>query len=333
MTRMKAIQIGTGLHGLGWIKTMSALKEHVELTAIVDMNPDNLEKASQLLGDRSIPAYPDYKKALAETDADIAVIVTPPGTHKILMEDTLNAGLHVIMEKPISPDWNESVKMAAFAEMSEHYVMISQNYRWNPVILAVKEAIDANAVGRIENVEWTFARNHTAASSFVSWRKQLDEMFLKEMCVHHFDLMRYFLGSNAVSVYAESQNPTWSWLDSNGIVSAVVRFESNVMAHYYASFLNRGTNTPWNGNFRLLGSEGAIEVIDDKPSVVKPDGTKEPIPVREMKHTGLQHSMMHMIDSIRKGRKPSTHIGDNLYSWEIVCKAAESIREGRRIHF
>ncbi|WP_028611675.1 Gfo/Idh/MocA family protein [Paenibacillus harenae] len=327
MNKAKIIQIGTGLHGF----ILST--EEVELAAIVDMNADNLEKAQHLLGDKPIPAYSDYNKALQETKADIAVVVTPPGTHKKIMKDMLKAGLHVILEKPISMDWNESVEMADIADKSGKYVMISQNYRWNNVIQAVKAAVDSNVIGRIEEVEWLFARNHTATSSFVVWRKQMEEMFLKEMCVHHFDLMRYLLGANAVSIYAESSNPSWNFLDSNGAVSAIIRFEQGVMVHYYGSFINRGTETPWHGYFRLIGSEGAIESYDDTPCIVKLDGSKQLIPLADMARTGLKFSLFDMLHSVREGRKPITHIGDNLHSWEIVCRAVDSIKAERRISF
>ncbi|WP_261305177.1 Gfo/Idh/MocA family protein [Paenibacillus andongensis] len=332
MDKTRIIQIGTGLHGLHWIKTILSM-EDVELGAIVDMSVDNLEMARSLLGGKPVPAYTDYNKALQETTADIAVVVTPPGTHKKIMEDMLKAGLHVIMEKPISLDWSESVEMADVADKSGKYVMISQNYRWNPTIQAVKAAVDSNVVGRIEEVEWLFARNHTASSSFVEWRKQMEEMFMKEMCIHHFDLMRYLLGANAVSVYAESASPSWNFLDSNGSVSAIIRFEPEVMVHYYGSFINRGTDTPWHGYFRLIGSEGAIESYDDTPCIIRLDGSRQRIPLPDMTYTGLKYSLVEMLNSIREGRKPMTHIGDNLHSWEIACRAVESIKEERRIRF
>jgi predicted dehydrogenase len=307
------------------------MEDKVEFAAIADMSPDNLEKAKELLDGRPVPAFTDYKQALQETEADIALLITPPDTHKKLMEEMLEAGLHVILEKPISLDWNESVEMAVLAEQSDRYVMISQNYRWNPAVLAVKNAVEANVVGPIEVVEWIFARNHTSTSSFVTWRKELEEMFLKEMCIHHFDLMRYILNSNAVSVYAESHNPSWSWLDSNGSVSAILSFEPGVHVHYYSSFVNRGTDTPWIGNFRLVGRDGAIEVYNDSPCIVRLDGSREDIPLPSMAYTGLKYSLFHMMESIREGRKPLTHIGDNLRSWEVVCRAVESIKERRMI--
>lgn len=266
MDKIRVIQIGTGLQGLYWINSIMAMEDKVEIVAIVDMSLENLERAKELLDGRAVPAFTDYKQALQETEADIALVVTPPGTHKMLMKETLKAGLHVILEKPISLDWNESLEMAAVAEQSDRYVMVSQNYRWNPAVLAVKNAVEANVVG-----------------------------------------------------------------PSNGSVSAILRFESNVQVHYYSSFVNRGSDTPWTGNFRLIGRDGAIEVYNDSPYIVKLDGTREDIPLPKMEYTGLKYSLFHMMESIREGRKPLTHIGDNLRSWEVVCRAEESIKERRMI--
>ncbi|WP_054027419.1 hypothetical protein [Bacillus sp. FJAT-28004] len=77
MKKTKVIQIGTGLHGLEWIKAIIAMEDKVEFAAIADMSTDNLEKAKELLDGRPVPAFTDYKQALQETDANIALLITP----------------------------------------------------------------------------------------------------------------------------------------------------------------------------------------------------------------------------------------------------------------
>src|SRR5947207_1226946 len=83
MEKLKAIQVGTGGFGASWLEILDKFQE-IELVAVVDVNSANLENAKQFIHNNSVQYYTDHIEAFAKCKADIAVIVTPPQTHKKL---------------------------------------------------------------------------------------------------------------------------------------------------------------------------------------------------------------------------------------------------------
>ncbi|NQX70352.1 Gfo/Idh/MocA family oxidoreductase [Paenibacillus alba] len=332
MEKIKVIQIGLGGFGKFWLGAVLNVEE-VELVAVVDMEENNLAVAAQRLAGRNIPLYQDHKKALREVKADLVLLITPPHTHRALTIDAVEAGMHVIMEKPVSSSYEDALEIYKFAQTCGKYVMVNQNYRRRPVIQALKACVDAGKVGTIENVEWRFSLDHKNIE-LTGWRRAFDDIMLKEMSIHHFDSIRYILGKNPISVYAESMNPTWSPINGDSVTAAVFNFEDGVFMTYFGSWVNKGKSTSWNGDIILTGSQGAIELKDDIPQIVWSDGTREniPIPAFEFNDSDyLEYSIGDMVNAIRERRLPATHIGDNLISWSMACSAADSTKSGMKI--
>ncbi|MFC5404937.1 Gfo/Idh/MocA family protein [Cohnella soli] len=327
MKALKIIQIGTGNFGKIWLEYVLQVEE-AELVAVADVDPRNLEEARPLLQGRNVTFYNDPLQAMRETEADIVLLVTPPHTHLELTVAAAEQGLHVLMEKPIAGELAEAIKLAEFARTTDRRIMVNQNYRWRPEIAAVKAAVASGVVGPIGQIEWRFARNHTSVNFSSGWRSQYGDLFLREMSIHHFDLMRYWLDRIPVSVFAESVNPSWSWIPSGGAANALLKFEDGVSAVYSGSWVNRGPDTTWTGNVRLIGSLGAIELTNDVPSIAWEDGRQEQLAMEPMKYTELSRSLYELISAIRENREPATNAGDNLLSWLTVCAAAESAVTG-----
>jgi predicted dehydrogenase len=332
MNRMKLILIGTGGFGQIWLNAIDGMEE-IELVAIADLSESNLVQAQNLLQGKGIhvPSYRSPQQALAETLADIALLVTPPHTHKDLTIQAVEHGLHVLLEKPVTSEFSEAVELEIFARGCNRKIMVNQNYRWQPQIEALRIAVADGIVGPIEQVEWRFARSHKDVNFSSGWRSGFHEIFLREMSIHHLDLMRHILGQDPVSVYAETHNPSWSWVPAGGTASALLKFEGNIAVNYSGTWVNRGTDTPWNGNVRLLGSKGAIDLIDDIPYLVSEDGTRERLPMSDLKYSNsMSNSLYELVRAIREDRRPVTDVTDNLISWLLVCAADESVRKGAR---
>lgn len=330
MTKLKVVQIGAGNFGQIWLDYVQQVEE-VELVAVADVTEGNLEEARQRLSGRDIGFYLDPMEAMRASGADIALLVTPPHTHLDLTVAAVASGLHVLMEKPIAGSLEDAVKIADFARTADKRIMVNQNYRWKPENEAVKAVVSAGVVGPIEQVEWRFARNHRSVNFATGWRSQFGDIFLREMGIHHVDLMRHWLGRSPVSVYAENANPTWSWIPGGGTANALLRFDGGVSVSYAGSWVNRGEDTSWTGDVRLIGSLGAVELTDGVPSIVWEDGRRELLPVEPMKYTELAYSLFELTQAIREEREPVTNASDNLLSWLTICAAAESDRLGAAV--
>lgn len=85
-----------------------------------------------------------------------------------------------------------------------------------------------------------------------------------EMAIHHFDMMRYFLGLNPLSVFGKSWNPSWSWYKGDAACSLIIEMEKEVVVSYYASLASKKQETSWNADWRIECPKGVIIFKNDR---------------------------------------------------------------------
>lgn len=248
------------------------------------------------------------------------LIVTPPQTHKELAIKAIQQGFHVMMEKPLAHTLEEAKELLDFKQNHHKQLMVSQNYRWNRPIQTVKQLLDAGEIGKVEWMNYSFQR----ASHFGGWRDRYDHILLEDMSIHHFDLMRYLLNKNPVEVYAQSYRPSWSWFQGNPNAHVSIAFEDDVHVSYAGSWVTKGKETPWNGEFRLVGEKGAIELIEDKVTLYDSNNEARNVPIVNLPYDDRTLSLDHFVQSIIIGNQVATSIEDNIKSYELTCAAIES---------
>lgn len=320
MNKLRVIQIGVGGFGQSWLTILKDFNE-IELVAVVDVDEKNRQDAKKLLNDDQVQIFQHHLEAFEQVEADIAVIITPPQTHKLLALDALQAGLYVFMEKPITHTFEEATELYIEAKKYEKFIIISQNYRWRPEIEAIKNCIQEGTIGTVEYGEWNFRK----ATKFGGWRDQYSEILIEDMSIHHFDLLRHILGKEPTSIYAKSMKPSWSWFGGNSVASAIIKFDDTLI-NYFGSWVTRGKETSWNGEVRLVGSKGIIELMDDVPILTLEDGITTELVRPKMLYTDREFSIYEMVQAIKENRKPITHLEDNLKSFAIVGGALQSIK-------
>jgi len=86
-------------------------------------------------------AYSDYRKMLDELRPQVVHVLTPAHTHMKIVSDCLEAGAHVIVEKPVAPTRDEFVQLCRIADKSNRRLIEDHNYRFNDQVLALEEII------------------------------------------------------------------------------------------------------------------------------------------------------------------------------------------------
>lgn len=330
MEPFRLIQIGTGGFGQSWLQIV---KEHagVELAAVVDIAEANLQAAGEKTGLPPERLFLTPEEALAKVEADMVLIVTPPQTHKALALQALEAGLHVLMEKPLTHAYEEAVELLERSCDYERQVAVSQNYRWRPAMQTARKLLDEQAIGRVGYIEYEFRK----AMKFGGWRDRYQDILLEDMSIHHFDLMRFLLGKEPVDISARSFRPAWSWFSGNPSAGASIRFEDDIHVHYFGSWVSWGKETTWNGDIRIVGDRGAIEIIDDAVTLWTGEepaaAVRQEVELAAMPYEDRAASLEDFIASVRTGRVPATAIDDNLRSFELTCAAIASARSGQSV--
>lgn len=122
----------------------------VELGAVCDLSPAAASYAATTFGARA--HYTDVDQLLAAERPDVVHVLTPPETHLGLVTTALEAGAHVICEKPITVNRADLDTLLDQARRAGRHLMESHNYRFNPTIVAMTEAIADGRLGTVREV-------------------------------------------------------------------------------------------------------------------------------------------------------------------------------------
>lgn len=123
----------------------------IRLVGLCDLSPVTAGYAAGQYGVEA--SYTDVDLMLREAKPDVVHVLTPPQTHVDLVSRCLDAGAHVICEKPITPSASELDLLLGRAEAAGRQLMESHNYRFNRGIVDIKAAIDRGDLGSVREVE------------------------------------------------------------------------------------------------------------------------------------------------------------------------------------
>ncbi len=334
---VRAIVVGAGGIAGAWMPGLQT--EGVNIAAVVDINRNAAEALIDKYELTGAAAEDDPARALAEHESDFVVDLTIPGAHCQVTCAALEAGRHVIGEKPMASDLDEARRMVDAADRAGRLYMVSQSRRWNPPVLAVTDAIAAQRLGPLTTVLCDFL----LGAHFDGFRAQMDHVLLVDMAIHHFDLARKLSGLDPVAVYAEEFNPQGSWMCHGASAHCIFEMTGGVRFTYRGSWCSEGRHTAWNGNWRLICTDGSIhyENDDDAPAcahrrddvegLVKPStriDLPHPTPEARGQHMALKQMLAYLAGN---GPTPEGECHDNFKSFAMVCAAVESAETGRRV--
>ncbi|HUP22368.1 MAG TPA: Gfo/Idh/MocA family oxidoreductase [Thermoanaerobaculia bacterium] len=205
--RQRLAVVGTGIRGITlWGRTLQRdYSDAVELVGLCDTNPGRLAFASQFIG-AGCPTYTDFGRMLVEARPQRVVVTTVDNSHAALIVQALDAGCHVITEKPLTTD--ETGVQAILDAVARHDrdIVVAHNYRYAPHRLRIKEILRSGRIGEVTSADfhWYLDTSHGAAY-FRRWHGKerfSGTLFVHKAC-HHFDLLGWWLESEPEVVYAQ----------------------------------------------------------------------------------------------------------------------------------
>ena len=190
---LRAGVIGLGTMGRNHVRVWNQAAD-VRLVAVAD--PDPAARGAATHG-RSVTGYADAAEMLAREELDLVSVVAPTSLHRPLSVAALEAGCHVLVEKPIAASREEAEEMIAAAEAAGRILSVGHIERFNPAIRQLRRRLMAGELGRIHEV------NATRLGPFPA--RIRDVGVVVDLAPHDLDVMRYLLGSDPVRIYAETE--------------------------------------------------------------------------------------------------------------------------------
>lgn len=194
---MQTKTIRAGLIGAGYIASWhaEALKgvKGVQLTAICDVNKAAATEMAQALG---VQAFGSLDEMVAAGACDAVHVLTPPHSHCTLATQSLRAGLHVLVEKPVGVSAAEAALMAEVAAETGKTLAAGHNFLALPAYGRLKAARDSGRLGRIASAEinWRFPLGPLRAGPFNLWLLRAPGNLLLELGPHLYAFAQDLFG-------------------------------------------------------------------------------------------------------------------------------------------
>ncbi|MBI2664050.1 Gfo/Idh/MocA family oxidoreductase [Candidatus Woesearchaeota archaeon] len=298
---MKLGIIGVGKWGQNFLKVF--LELGAEVKWICSKTEATLEKAKQT---GRAQATTDYKEILRDSEVNAVAISTPDPTHYQIVKDSLEAGKHVLVEKPFTLNSAEAEELIKIAEEKKLILMVGHIHRYNPGVQKLKEEIDSGAFGKVRHVQLIGTHTNSRDDTTVVW----------DFLPHDMTILSYLFGSYPKSISANGASFRGKGTDA---VTADMRF-GEVFAVSFASWVY-----PAKQRMVIVIGEKASAVFDDYARKLTYYGEGKSFEFDKMP---LTEELKHFIDCVENNKKPLTDGAEGLKVVKVLEACDESIKKG-----
>ncbi len=250
------INLNVGIVGvspaMGLLHTQAIQGLGANVIAICDINEDTLNASGDKCGIPKEHRYTDYNDLVNNKDIDVVVIVTPDQLHREMSIKFLEAGKHVMCEKPLSLTREDMTAIIHAAEKSDKKFMVGQICRFTPSFIKAKELVDEGAIGELYYVESEYA--HDYIKVLHEWRADPIRHGVVGGGCHAVDLLRWVAG-NPTEVFAYGTHKLLPKVTYDDATISVLKFPNNVIGKV---FVSTGCKRPYTMRTLFYGTKGTI---------------------------------------------------------------------------
>lgn len=288
-----------GIAGPGWIgeQMVEALRT-LDDADVVAVGSRVLDRATAFADRHRIPhAHGSYAALVSDPEVDVVYVAGPHPTHRDLTLMALEAGKHVVCEKPLAMDAAEGREVVAAARSAGRFLMEAMWMWFLPSIIEVRRRLGAGEIGKVRAVRADFALSATDPAG-----RHLDPTLgggaLLDLGIYVVSLGRLLLGPPTAIVALGDIGPTG--VDTN--VGAILSHADGALTIGYT-----GLDGPSGLGAEIVGTEGLIRLAPpfwatSGIEIRRLDGTRERI---DLPHGGLAHEAAHAMERIRAGATES----------------------------
>jgi len=336
--------IGCGRIAVNHIK--AALNNHLRIAAVCDVKPEAMESLLAKYGleqDGGIKRYTDYRRMLLENDFQLAAVATESGLHAQIALDCIDAGVNVIIEKPMAMSMADAEEIKRRSEEKGVKVCACHQNRFNTAVQETRRALEQGRFGKLSHgsihVCWNRNRDYyTQAPWRGTWAQ--DGGCLMNQCIHGIDLLRWMMGDEVDEVYGVTRRRFHDYLECEDVGMAVVKFKNGAVGTI------EGTTNVYPKNLEetlyLFGQRGTVKLggastnhidvwdfADERAEDAKNRGLQETASnVYGNGHTALYADV---IDAIEQNRSPYVDAAAGRNALEMVLAVYQSSFTGKPV--
>jgi len=315
-----------GLIGCGGITSyhLEAYKRAgLNVTALCDIDEARaLERQTSFYPEATI--YREYKDLLARDDVEVVDIATHAEVRAPIIEDTLNAGKHVLSQKPFVLDLEVGERLADLADERGLKLAVNQNGRWAPHFSYIRRAISQGIIGEVTAAHLSVFWDHRWTADTVF--DEIPHMILYDFGIHWFDILTCFMNDRKpLRVYAAEASATGQINKSAMLAQADVTYEGCQASLVFAADILFGAVD----ETRVCGTKGTItstgpDLGNQAVVLYNAEGFAKPELEGEWFKNGFLGTMGELLCSVEEDREPFNSARNNLRSLELCFAALAS---------
>ena len=322
--------ISVSLFGAGRIGRIHAnnvaARGDVELRYVVDVDQDAARDFAGSHGARVC----SVEEALADSDLDAVVICSPTDTHADLISRSARAGKAIFCEKPIDLDIANVDDCLAVVEQCGVPLALGFNRRFDTSFAALKQQLDAGAIGDLEMVTITSRDPEPPPASYVARSGGI----FRDMMIHDFDMARWLLKQDPVEVYATAScliDPEIGTAGDVDTAMVIMRTADGQLCHISNS---RRAVYGYDQRIEVFGSQGMLRAENEHNSTVqhfRSDGTlTERIPdfFIDRYAEAYRRELNDFVDALNRGVSPAVGGADGRMALVLADAAQASLDSG-----
>lgn len=302
-------------------------------SGIVDRDPDVLaEFAATRPG---VPTFTDMEEALAQTQSEAVLLVTPPGGHLEQARKIFGAGLPLLAEKPLTLTLAESVETVDLAEAHDLPLMVCLNFRYLPVSRKIHELVTSQSLGEPGFGLFAYLRNRDGTAPYLNkYPLTMQHPMMLEQSIHHLDLIRYCYGREVEAVHCRTWNPSWSMYEHDSNVNCLLTLEGGMEVNYIGTWTGGWDELQF--QWRTDCSDGVIvqrQLFEDLATARMADPVLTPVelPKFEAFYDDTDALLGRFVAHLRNGAPLECSGADHLYTLALCFAAIESSETGKQV--
>lgn len=332
-------QVRIGIVGIGNMGSSHCRKlidgevHNAKLCAVCDVKEERREWSKENLGE-DILVFSDIESLIESKSCDALIIATPHYDHPIMGIQTLEAGLHALVEKPIGVYTKAVEELNKVAAKSDKVFTIMYNQRTNPLYQKVKAMIEEGELGQLMRINWVITDWFRTERYFQSggWRATWEGEgggVLLNQCPHQIDLLQWFCGMPS-KVRAFAKYGQYHDIEVEDDVTAYFEYPNGATG----TFITSTGETPGTNRLEITGENGKLVVEKNKlifhknemsmftysktteESFKKPEVEEIEIEIagEETKHVGI---MQNFVNAILKGEEQLSPGQDGIHGLSL----------------
>ena len=340
--------IKVGIIGCGAITQRRHAPEYaenpdVQIAGFFDVVRERAESLVHRYGGR---IYDSYQSMLADREIDAVSMCVANRYHAPIALEALNAGKHVLCEKPMATSLEDAERMIRAAEENQRFLMIGHNQRLVPAHIRAKELIKRGEIGRVLSFHTTFGHSGPESWSVEkgahTWFFKKKDAFMGvmgDLGIHKADLIRWLIDDEIAEVQAlvatlDKRDEKGNFIDVDDNAICILKSRKGIIGTLTASWTYYGEE---NNSTVLYGTDGYMKICDhpDYPiMIVKKNKERVYYKVGGIQ-TNDNQTKSGVIDmfirSIKNNTPPEISGWEGLQALKIVFACLESAQKGMTV--